>query len=483
MPMPTTEWSGRRVAQYVVHEPLGAGGMGVVFKAHDQRLGRLVALKFLPSHLSADPGAKSRFVAEARAVAALDHLNVCTIYEIGEAEDGHLFIAMPLYDGETLQARLARGRLTFDEALPISLQVARGLGHAHTSGIVHRDVKPSNIVASWRDREGARFQDRQLRCHLTLMGTRLRRSGHAGLVRSISMDIWCRVSFRNAADRPFDGEDGQNVAILTRDPRLTATSYPDVPAGIDGVLRRALTKAPDDRHASMSLLAAELSALAPLPDARIGSHAFGELDAPARMATTERRRAAVLVTVVSDYPSLVDRMTPIEAHRLVARLRDTAVDVVRSYGGLVNQAIGEEIVSLFGVPIAHDDDDVRAVRAALELHRCVRALDGAHGFSGARLSLQSGLHVGPVVARRSARGTATLRHRRRSRVSVAARLAALAEPEAVGQPGDATSRRALCAHGGVLPVVLDSQVGAVTPFRVLGETGIATRLRRRAERV
>ena len=129
-----------------MQDPLGAGGMGVVYKARDERLGRQVALKFLPPHLSAEPDAKARFLAEARAAAALDHPNVCTIYEIGETEDGQLFIAMPLYDGETLQARLDRGRLTFDEALPIALQVARGLGHAHDAGIVHRDVKPSNIV-------------------------------------------------------------------------------------------------------------------------------------------------------------------------------------------------------------------------------------------------------------------------------------------------------------------------------------------------
>jgi class 3 adenylate cyclase len=213
-----------------------------------------------------------------------------------------------------------------------------------------------------------------------------------------------------------------------------------------------------------------------LPDARIGSDAFGELDAPARMATTERRRVAVLVTVVSDYSSLVDRVTPIEAHRLVARLRDTAVDVVRSYGGLVNQAIGEEIVSLFGVPIAHDDDDVRAARAALELPKCVRALDGADGLSGARLSVQSGLHVGPVVARRLREGP-----RRYDIVgapaTVAARLAALAEPEAVWvSPETQRLVGSYVCTAACSPVVLDSQVGAVTPFRVLGETGIATRL-------
>ena len=119
----------------------------------------------------------------------------------------------------------------------------------------------------------------------------------------------------------------------------------------------------------MSVLAAELSALAAMHDDGIAGYALGDRDDPARVSTTERRRAAVLVTVVSDYASLVDQMTPIEAQRLVARLRDTAVDVVRGYGGLVNQAIGDEIVSLFGVPVAHDDDDLRARFArALELH-------------------------------------------------------------------------------------------------------------------
>jgi serine/threonine-protein kinase len=143
---PVIDWSGRTVAEYVVQQPIGAGGMGVVYKARDERLGRHVALKFLPPALGVDPRAKARFIAEARAVATLDHPNICTIYGIGETSDGQLFIAMPLYEGETLQERIGRGRLAFDEALPIALQVARGLEHAHEAGIVHLDVKPSNIV-------------------------------------------------------------------------------------------------------------------------------------------------------------------------------------------------------------------------------------------------------------------------------------------------------------------------------------------------
>jgi len=489
LPPPATEWSGRRTAQYCVQASLGAGGMGIVYKAQDERLERQVALKFLPPHLSADPHAKSRLVDEARAAAALDHPSVCTIYEIGETEDGQLFIAMPLYEGETLQARLDRGRLTFDEALPIALQVARGLGHAHECGIVHRDVKPSNIIvlpdgtAKILDFGIAKIRDLSLTDPQTLIGT----VGYMSPEQARTGPVDCRADIWSlaivihemlAGARPFNGDDARDVlqAILTREPVLTATSYPDVPDGIDRVLRKALAKAPGHRYASMTLLAAELSALIPGSDDRISRHASAALDAPAGMSTTERRRAAVLVTVVSDYPSLVDQMTPIAAQSLVARLRDTAVDVVRTYGGLVNQAIGEEIVSVFGVPIAHDDDDLRAVRAALELHTSVGALDRADCPSGVRLRVQSGLHIGPVVARRLSEGP------RRydiagAAATLAARLAALADPETVLVSPETQRAVGPYVHTApCAPVVLDSQVGPVVPFRVLGETGIATRL-------
>ena len=120
--------------------------MGLVYKARDERLERHVALKFLSPHLSTQPAAKQRFLIEARAAAALEHPNVCTIHEIGETDEGHLFLSMPLYDGETLESRLKRGRLSFEQAAPIAAQIARGLARAHEGGIVHRDVKPSNVM-------------------------------------------------------------------------------------------------------------------------------------------------------------------------------------------------------------------------------------------------------------------------------------------------------------------------------------------------
>lgn len=120
--------------------------MGVVYRAEDARLGRIVALKFLPPMLTPNPRAKARFLDEARAASALDHPNICTIYEIDETAEGQLYLAMAFYEGETLKHRLASGPLPAAEALHIALQIAQGLAKAHHHGIVHRDIKPANLM-------------------------------------------------------------------------------------------------------------------------------------------------------------------------------------------------------------------------------------------------------------------------------------------------------------------------------------------------
>ncbi|HEU4719892.1 MAG TPA: protein kinase [Gemmatimonadaceae bacterium] len=137
---------GSSVAHYRIVARLGGGGMGVVYRARDTRLERDVALKFLPPHLGLDATAKSRFMVEARAAAALDHPNICTVHEIGEAGDGRLFIAMACYDGQVLKDRIAHGPLPIKEAATIAIGIARGLAAAHARGIVHRDVKPANVM-------------------------------------------------------------------------------------------------------------------------------------------------------------------------------------------------------------------------------------------------------------------------------------------------------------------------------------------------
>jgi predicted ATPase/class 3 adenylate cyclase len=488
-------WRGRRIGQYVMLDVLGTGGMGVVYRARDERLERYVALKFLSPHLSAQPGATERFFTEARVAGALDHPNICTIYEIGETEDGQLFLAMPMYEGETLEARLRRGRLSFAEALPIATQIARGLARAHESGIVHRDVKPSNVMlltdgtAKILDFGIAKRDDVMLGNQHAPAGTIAYMSPEHVRGERVDhrADIWALGVLLHemlTGVRPFAGHDRHSVAkaIVSEEPvALTASQPdPDLPVGIVEVLRRALAKQPERRYSSIAAFIAAVGEIAVPAKVHRASDTLGRSDgaelghdAHARSGG-ERRRAAVLVSIVSGYDALVEQLAPDETLRVLAQVRDLAVEVVRRHGGLVNQVIGEEIVSLFGVPTAHEDDELRALRAALELHARVRTLTAASDTISVRV--QSGLHVGAVVAQRLNDGP-----RRYAIVGapgqVASRLASLASADDVVLSPEYQRLVSPFVHTAAYPaVMLEPDGQAVTPFRVTGETGLETRL-------
>ena len=266
---------GQVVSQYRVHEVLGSGGMGVVYRAEDVRLGRSVALKFLLPQYSLDAAAKERFLQEGRAASALDHPNVCTVYGVGETDRGHLFLAMACYEGETLKTRLSRGAIPIPEAVSVARQILLALGAAHDAGIVHRDLKPGNVLllpdgsVKIVDFGLAKVGD------LALTGPGLRPGTVAymspeqldGTAVDHRTDLWSLgvVLYEMLAGRrPFGaGHDLSTVyAILHDEPAPPSHVRHDPLSVYDAVVHRLLRKHRDARYASAAEVLRDLDAVA-----------------------------------------------------------------------------------------------------------------------------------------------------------------------------------------------------------------------------
>ena len=270
--------SGSSFTHFQLGEQLGRGGMGVVYKAFDTRLNRSIALKFLPPHLNHDEASRNRFVQEARAASALDHPNICTIYEIGETSDGRTFIAMAYYPGETLKQKIARERLPTPQVVAYALQMARGLARAHLKDIVHRDIKPANVIVT--DTEAgesghgnlkildfglAKIADIQITQTGSTMGTVAYMSPEQTKGSKVDhrTDIWSLgVVFYEmlAGERPFKGHyaDAVIYAILNEDPPPPGALNSDVPDALSQIVMRCLNKDVTQRYGTLTDLIADL---------------------------------------------------------------------------------------------------------------------------------------------------------------------------------------------------------------------------------
>ncbi len=266
---------GRTVGHYRIVAPLGGGGMGIVYRAQDLTLERTVALKFLPPELTRDPEAKTRFLQEARAASALDHPNICTIYEVAEAEDGQLYLAMACYDGETLKQRLQKGRLPIDEALETAQQVARGLVKAHRHGIVHRDIKPANVMVTTDDI--VKILDFGIAkllgaAGLTRVGSSLGTPAYMSPEQARGeevdprTDVWSlgAVLYEMVTGRrPFRGEHEQTVlySLFNEEPEPVLQLRPDAPPELARIVGRMLAKDPEQRYPTAAAALADLRSL------------------------------------------------------------------------------------------------------------------------------------------------------------------------------------------------------------------------------
>ena len=253
---------GEKISHYLIQEHLGTGGMAVVYKAVDQRLGRQVALKFLPPELKKQTEARQFLLREAQAASGLEHPNICTIYQIDETAEGQLFIAMAFYEGETLDARIKRGPLPVADAMAIAAQVAGGLGEAHKHNIVHCDVKPANLLIT---RDGrVKILDFGI-AKLVATPSAGRSKWIMGTVPYMSpeqirgeeldarSDLWSLgvvLYHAVAGQRPFRGQTQEEIkkAILHSDPPAIP-GYPETEiAGLQHILRWSLSRRREDRY-------------------------------------------------------------------------------------------------------------------------------------------------------------------------------------------------------------------------------------------
>jgi serine/threonine protein kinase/Flp pilus assembly protein TadD len=276
---------GQTISHYKILEKLGEGGMGVVYKAEDTKLKRTVALKFLPRGLTSDPDAKARFVREAQAASALDHPNVCTVYEVDETNDGTCFIAMAYYQGQSLQQKIKQSPLKIDEAIGLAIQVASGLKKAHESGIVHRDIKPANILVTT---EGipkiVDFGLAKLRGRTKLS----RESASVGTVEYMSpeqalgevidnrTDIWalgCVIYEMLTGRVPFQGDYEQAIvySILNTQPEPVTGLRSGIPMELERIVTKAMEKRKGDRYQHVEDMIVDLRRLQNMVPASVPS--------------------------------------------------------------------------------------------------------------------------------------------------------------------------------------------------------------------
>ncbi len=262
---------GTQVSHYIIESELGRGGMGVVYKARDTTLDRTVALKFLPPMIGADENMEARFINEAKAVSALDHPNIAVVHEIDRTDDGQLFIVMACYEGQTLEEKIEEGQASIEEVVEVASQIASGLQRAHDTGIIHRDIKPGNVIitehgdAKILDFGLAKVQNLTLTVGAHSLGTLAYMSPEQSRGGDLDhrTDLWALgvVMYEMIAGRrPFDGPyDAAILYAASNEAHEPLTTWrPDVPEYLDELVTRLLEKTPERRIQRASEVVATL---------------------------------------------------------------------------------------------------------------------------------------------------------------------------------------------------------------------------------
>ena len=399
-PEPKSSMIGQTVSHFKILEKISQGGMGTVYKAEDLLLGRFTVLKFLLPYLGQNEEAKQRFVREAKAASALDHQNVCTIYEIGEIASGQTFISMAYYEGETLKEKIALGGLPFEDITDFTRQVASGLAAAHERGITHRDIKPANVIVT---NEGVvkilDFGLAKLTAapDLTTPGTILGSSAYmspeqlSGETVDKRSDIWSLgvVLYEMiAGHRPFRAVYDQALSyeILNEEPKPISECRQDVPAYLEKAVEKALEKNPAERFQSAATLTAALVDTGPAPATTASRTAPRNAEQASTSSVTKTPRLEVAHVLFTDIVGY-SRLPMDEGAELVEGLTQIIENTER-----YKQAKQDDQLVLLptgdGVALTFFGDPIAPVECAIQISRALK--------SRPELKLRMGVHSGPV---------------------------------------------------------------------------------------
>jgi serine/threonine protein kinase/tetratricopeptide (TPR) repeat protein len=396
---------GRKFGPYEIVSPLGAGGMGEVYRAHDSKLGRDVAIKTLPYEFAGDPERLARFRREARTLASLNHPNIAAIY--GFEESGEVdCLVLELVEGETL-----RGPLPVAQALDRARQVAEALEAAHAKGIIHRDLKPSNVKVTPQGRVKVldfglakaiwgpeRNQDlspaasengsQSLPGHIVGTPGYMSPEQASGADVDERADIWafgCLLYELLTGQRAFSGESSQDTiaAVLEREPDWDALPA-KTPAKVRELLRQCLQKDAGRR-------------LQHIADAR---RTIEEVQSAPENVEAERKTVTALLADFKGSMGLIEDLDPEELRAIVDPALKLMIDAVHHYDGYVTRSTDDGIFALFGAPVAHEDHPQRALSAALRMQAEVkRYAERLRAEKGLNMQVRVGANTGEVVMR------------------------------------------------------------------------------------
>ena len=406
------------LGRYRITGTLGEGGMGKVYLAEDTRLGRKVALKLLPQSFVTDTERVRRFEQEARAASALNHPNILTIHEIG-VEGNTRFIATEFVEGVTLREHLKHLRLKLTEALELSIQIAAALSAAHAAKIVHRDVKPENIMvrpdgylkildfglaklapaqhAPTTDSDSPVFAPVNTQPGM-VMGTLLYMSPEQarGLDVDSRTDIWSLgvVLYEMVAGRPpFEGSTNSDVlaAVLNREPSPLAHRAPGISAELERIVMKALAKDVEERYQTIRDLIVDLRRHKQRLEFEAEVHRFSasQTGVPkpsppdalvhpsmpsisTKFSNEQRKQITILCADLSGLTEVSENLDAEEMNDIMNALWERIDTVIMDHGGMIDKHMGDLVMALWGAQSAHEDDPERAIRAALMMQAQAR---------------------------------------------------------------------------------------------------------------